>query len=208
MELLGANRHTVVSGLDELPGKVNYFTGPDTRKWHTGVRTYAKVKYEDVYPGVDLLYYGRGGQLEYDFVVAPGVDPETIALRIEGAEKLEVDARGDLVFHVARGQIRQRKPVIYQEVDGVRREVSGSYVLEDNHQIRIHVGAYDRARPLVIDPVLLYSTYVGGSGDDLAADIALDSAGNAYATGWTFRPISPPRRAAWTAPWAGPRTRL
>ncbi|HEY3121240.1 MAG TPA: SBBP repeat-containing protein [Vicinamibacteria bacterium] len=185
MKLLGAKPKPEVTGMEELPGKVNYFIGSDPRKWRTNVPVYAKVRYADVYPGVDLLYHGRPGHLECDFVVAPGADPRTIALSFEGADRLESDARGDLVLHVAGGEVRQRKPFVYQEVDGVRREVSGGWVLDGGRRVGFHLGAYDPAKPLVIDPVLVYSTYVGGRGDDLSGGIAVDPAGNAYATGWT-----------------------
>jgi hypothetical protein len=118
MKLVGANPQPPVSGQDALPGKVNYFIGDDPKKWRTNVPTYAKVKYESVYPGVDLVYYGDGRQLEYDFVVAPGSDPKAIALAFEGVDKLEVDAQGDLVLAVNGGEPRLRRPLVYQEVDG------------------------------------------------------------------------------------------
>ena len=121
----------------------------------------------------------------YDFVVRPGADPSLIALGFQGADKLEVDAQGDLVLHTSAGAIRQRKPVIYQEVEGVRREIHGGYVLKDPHQIGFQIAAYDRSRPLVIDPVLFYSTYLGGSGSEEGLGIAVDTAGNAYVTGAT-----------------------
>src|SRR2546428_12673521 len=164
IRFVGANPKTRVQGQEELPGKANYFIGNAPTKWRTKVPTYAKVRYDDLYPGVDLIYYGTQRQLEYDFVVRPGADPSLIALGFQGADKLEVDAQGDLVLHTSAGAIRQRKPVIYQEVEGVRREIHGGYVLKDPHQIGFQIAAYDRSRPLVIDPVLFYSTYLVGSG--------------------------------------------
>src|SRR5205823_1610244 len=115
---------------------------------------------------VDLVYYGRPRQVEYDFVVAPGADPGRIALAVEGAERLTVDADGDLVMHTAAGELRQPRPVVYQDIDGGRRSVTGDYVLDGDARVRFRLGAYDAAHPLVIDPVLAYSTYLGGSNDE------------------------------------------
>jgi len=186
MTFIGANPEPSVVGAEELPGKANYFIGSDPVKWRTNVSTYAKVRYKNVYPGIDLIYYGNQRQLEYDFVVSPGADPKRIRLGFQGADKLEVDAQGDLVLHTATGVIRQRKPVIYQEVEGARREIAGGYVLEGARRVGFRVAAYDAHRPLVIDPALFYSTYLGGSDSDEGFAIAVDTAGNAYVTGSTF----------------------
>jgi hypothetical protein len=186
MTFVGANPEPRLMGTEELAGKANYFIGNDPATWRTNVPTYAKVHYQGLYPGIDLIYYGNGHQLEYDFVVGSGADPDRILLDVQGAHKLELDAQGDLVLHTAAGVIRQRKPVIYQEVDGARREVAGGYVLKGAHRVGFHVAAYDTTRPLVIDPVLFYSTYLGGSADDFAVGIAVDVSGNAYVTGATF----------------------
>jgi hypothetical protein len=174
-----------MSAREELPGKANYFIGNDPAKWRTNVPAYAKVHYRDVYPGIDLVYYGNQRQLEYDFVVAPGADPQRIVLDFKGVERLEIDAQGELVMHAAGAALRQHRPVIYQNVDGTRREIAGGYVMKGAHQVAFHVAAYDKSRPLIIDPVLLYSTYLGGSGNEEAWGIAVDSAGNAYVTGIT-----------------------
>jgi hypothetical protein len=186
MIFAGANTTPRVTGLQELPGKANYFIGNDPTTWRTNVPTYAKVRYDDIYPGIDLIYYGNQRQLEYDFVVRPGADPTRIVLGFQGAARLEVDAQGDLVLHTAAGPIRQRKPVIYQEVDGVRTEIQGGYVLTDRHQVSFRVAAYVASQPLIIDPVLFYSTYLGSGGLDGGSGIAVDTAGNAYVTGETF----------------------
>ena len=185
MKLVGANPHPEVVGLEELPGKSNYFIGNDPAKWRTNVPTYARVQYKDVYPGVDLVYYGNQRQLEYDLIVAPGADPGAITLSFEGVERLRIDAQGDLVLDTSGGEIRQHKPLVYQEVDGVQREISGAYVLNGGRQVGFEVAAYDASKPLIIDPVLSYSTYLGGSRSDAGFGIAVDASGNAYVTGFT-----------------------
>jgi hypothetical protein len=186
MHFVGAEPGPRVSGIEELPGKANYFIGNDPAQWRTAVPTYAKVYYRNVYPGIDLLYYGNQRQLEYDFVVAPGADPEKIVLGFQGADRLEIDAQGDLVLHIAERAIRQHKPVIYQEVNGFQRQIDGGYVLKGAEQVGFRVAAYDRSRPLIIDPLVLsYSTYLGGNSTDIGVRIAVDSEGNAYIAGET-----------------------
>lgn len=185
MELLGANPHPAKAGMDELPGKVNYFLGKDPAKWRSNIATYAKVKYQDVYPGVDLVYYGNQRQLEYDFVVAPRVDPKSITLNFEGVDHLKVDAEGNLVLLTSGGPVLQmHKPLVYQDTDNGRQEIPGGYVL-DKHRVSFQIGDYDAARPLVIDPVFAYSTRFGGGEDDGGWAIATDTAGNVYLTGDT-----------------------
>ncbi|MBI4608799.1 MAG: SBBP repeat-containing protein, partial [Candidatus Rokubacteria bacterium] len=195
MKLLDANPDPPVTGLDPLPGKANYFIGTDPAKWRTNIATYGRVRVADVYPGIDLVYYGHRRQLEYDFVVAPGADPGAIRFVVEGADGAppRVDGDGDLVLATAAGELRLRKPSIYQEVDGVRRPVPGGYVLGEaadaaagGHEVEFRVAAYDTGKPLVIDPVLFYSTYLGGSQFDRGTDIAVDSQGHAYVIGGTF----------------------
>ena len=151
-----------IAGTNPLPGKINYFIGNDPSKWHTDIPSYGAVRYKGVYPGVDAVFYGNQQRLEYDFVVAPGADPKAIALNIEGARKLGVNSRGDLTMSVAGGAVALQKPVVYQEANGVRREIAGNYLIADNHEVRFSVADYDRTQPLTIDPVLNYSTYIGG----------------------------------------------
>src|SRR5262245_12195791 len=151
MKLESSNAMPRVKGLEELPGRVNYFIGNDPQQWRTDTPTYAKVKYEAIYPGVDLVYYStQGRELEYDFQVAAGADPRQIGLSFSGADKLELDTQGDLVLHSEGEQIRMRKPVVYQERDGVREVVSGGYTLNDEQQVGFDITSYDRSRPLVI----------------------------------------------------------
>ena len=183
MRLVGANPSPRVSGLKQLPGRSNYFLGNDPSKWRTNVPTYAKVQYEDVYPGVDLVYYGNQRQLEYDLIVAPGSDPEAIHLAFEGADKLQKGVQGHLALHTAAGQVRLQKPLVYQETNGIRQEIPAAYVLNGGRQVGFEVGTYDADKPLIIDPVLSYSTYLGGNGVDRGFAIAVDGAGNAYVTG-------------------------
>jgi hypothetical protein len=181
--LVGANPASKATGIDQLPGKSNYFIGSDPTKWRVDVSSYARVSYEDIYPGVDLVYYGNHRQLENDFVVAPGVDPGVIALAFGGAKEIAIGKTGDLVLQTADGQVRMQKPVIYQLIDGTRREVAGNYVLRNRQTVGFEIGAYDHTAPLVIDPVLVYSTFLGGTGQDSGSAIAVDSAGNAYISG-------------------------
>src|SRR5437762_1716767 len=162
MRLMGANPAPQVSGVDRLPGDANYLIGSNPQSWHTGVPTYAKVQYKNVYPGINLLYYGNQQQLEYDFVVAPGADPKVIRLSLEGGRALKLDAQGDLVLSTTAREVRFRRPRIYQEAGGKKQDVSGRYVLEGPSQVGFEVASYDASRPLTIDPVLSYSTYLGG----------------------------------------------
>jgi pimeloyl-ACP methyl ester carboxylesterase len=183
--LVGANPAAKIEGFDELPGRSNYFIGNDVAEWRTNVAQYTHIHYKDVYPGVELIYYGNQGQLEYDFVVAPGADPKSLILSVKGARRIHIDARGALVLETARGKIVQHQPIVYQEINGERKEITGRYVIKDRREVGFDIAEYDLRQTLVIDPVLSYSTYLGGSGDDAGNAIAVDSAGNAYITGQT-----------------------
>ena len=185
MRPVGASPNARLTAGERLPGVSNYLRGGDHRRWQTGVPAYNRVRYQAVYPGVDLVYHGAQDKLEYDFVVAPGAEPGRIALSLTGAEKLTIDRRGDLILHTAAGQLRQQRPVVYQQAAGKKTPVPGRYVLLGKDRVGFSLGAYDRSRALVIDPVLAYSTYLGGSGSTDATDIAVDASGNAYVTGQT-----------------------
>lgn len=184
IKLLNASRKSIVSGQEQLPGRSNYFVGNDPKKWHTDVRHYAKVRYANIYPGVDLVYYGNQRELEYDFVLQPGANPEQIRLDIEGANRIRVE-RSDVILTSATGEVRLRSPRIYQDEKGIRHEIGGRYLIKSNHEVGFELAAYNRRRMLVIDPVLAYSTYLGGSGSDYGNSIAVDMVGNAYVTGST-----------------------
>ncbi|HXE74302.1 MAG TPA: SBBP repeat-containing protein [Candidatus Xenobia bacterium] len=193
LKLRGANRDARLEGLDALPGRSNYFSGSDPTQWRTNIPQFARVRYEAIYPGIDLVFYGSDqGPLEFDFVVAPGADPAVIEFDVEGAEQLQLTPEGDAVARLAGRALHLRRPLVYQGADGVRQEIAAAYRLADNKRVSFSVSDYDPARPLVIDPAILtYSTYFGGAGnvfqtgDERALGIALDGAGNIYVTGWT-----------------------
>ena len=186
MQLEGANPSPDIAGVDRLPARVNYFIGNDPKKWHTDVSAFARVKYRGVYPGVDLVFYGNQRRLEYDFIVAPGADPKAIQLKIVGAHKMRVNSHGDLVLSVAGGEVELQKPLIYQNVSGERREIAGSYSIDGLRRITFSVPSYDRSAPLILDPVLNYATYLGGTADDTGNAIAVDGLGDAFIAGSTF----------------------
>jgi uncharacterized protein (TIGR03437 family) len=183
MKLVGASASAARSE-SLLPGVSNYLIGNDPSKWRTGVARFAKVRYRDVYPGIDLVYYGNQRQLEYDFVVAPGADPKRIRMEFDGVESMRLDANGDLVLACEGGEVRQHKPLVYQQDGGKRREVAGRYVI-DGRKVSFRLARYDARKPLVVDPKISYSTYLGSSSDEGAFDIAVDDQGNAYITGIT-----------------------
>ena len=192
MGLEGANPAAQIAGVDQQPGQVNYFIGNNPKNWRTNVPSYARVKYEGIYPGVDLVFYGNQRRLEYDFVVAPGADPKIIQLSLKGAQKLRINSNGDLVLSVSGGQVALQKPVMYQNVSGERHEIEGRYVLASGHKVTFAVAKYDRSEALIIDPVLNYSTYLGGSASgDVGSGIAVDSLGDAFVTGTTFSTTFP-----------------
>ncbi len=220
LRFAGANPEARLEPRDPVSGESHYLRGRDPRRWRTHVKQYARVEAEDVYPGIDLVYYGRQGRLEYDFVVAPGADPHAIRLEFSGARAATLDPSGNLILNTPGGEIRQQKPFVYQDLDGRRIEIPAHYVLADqagpelstfnlrpstrnpepstrNPQpstfnlqpltsVRLALADYDRTRPLVIDPVLAFSTYLGGSGSDGAFSVAVDETGSAYVTGSTL----------------------
>jgi len=182
MSLVGANHSPQVRGVDELPGRSAYFIGGDPSRWHADIPNYSRVQYHDVFPGVDLVYYGHQGRLEYDFVLAPGADPSHIRLAFTGAQKMRLD-QGDVVLNIPGGDVRLHQPILYQERAGERVPVDGHFILTRGREVAFRVGPYDKRAALVIDPSLVYSTYLGGSNLEKALGIASDDKGNAYVTG-------------------------
>jgi hypothetical protein len=182
--LQGAVTAPAISGEGKLPSQANYFVGNDPARWRTNVPTFARVRYEQVYPGVDLVYYGRQGRLENDFEVNAGSDPKVISWQLQGAEQIHVDSTGNLVVTLGSGEVRLQQPRAYQ-VDGQQeRDVPVHYRVHGQN-VCFALGKYDRHQKLVIDPYLTYSTYLGGTGGDIAYSVVLDSSGDAYLTGVT-----------------------
>ncbi len=210
MKLVKANSSAKVTGEDELPGKTNYFIGNDPREWTTNVANYAKVRYEGVYSGIDLVYHGNQRQLEYDFVVKPGANPSQIEMEFNGATKMRQEHNGDLRLETEQGEIRWKKPIAYQEKDGARKFVNVRFLRLRGHTIGFRLGAYDQSRALTIDPVVGfigftgYSTFLGGTiSDDSGYAIAVDSAGNAYVTGNARSPDFPTTERAFQPTYNG-----
>jgi uncharacterized repeat protein (TIGR01451 family) len=204
MRLEGADARSAVSGADELPGKSNYLIGNDPAKWHTDIPQFGRVRYRGVYPGIDLVYYGKQGQLEYDFEAAPGSDPGQVVLRFQGAENLAIDAAGNLILTIGDGNLTLQAPRVYQRFGEEEHRVDGRFELRGQDGVSFALGAYDRRRMLIIDPVLTYSTYLGGSGDEACTVIlgvasgvsgcpavAVDTSLNAYIAGSTTSPDFP-----------------
>lgn len=186
MKLEGTNSTAFVSGVQEQVARANYFIGNDSSKWIRGVETYSGVLYSSVYRGVDLMFHSNERQLEYDFTVAPGSDAGGIRLRFEGVDDTKLARGGALVLHTPAGELRHERPIAYQEQDGARLTVAAAFERQSDGSIGFQVGEYDHKLPLVIDPVLVYSTYVGGSASDIGRAITVDATGNAYLVGDSF----------------------
>ena len=183
--MAGGNRNPHIVGESPVSTKTNYFRGNDARKWRTDIANFATVRYQGVYPGIDVVYRGNERQLEYDFVIAPKANPERIRVAFQGAEAMSLGNHGELILRTALGDLVQPRPYIYQEVNGRRQQVDGRYALRGKNEVGFVLGRYDRNLPLVIDPVLVWSTYLGGSIEDYAYHVAVDSSGNTYLTGTT-----------------------
>jgi len=187
MQLVGSNATARMIGVDELPGKSNYFIGNDSAQWRTNVPNYRKVAEQGVYPGINLVYYGTQRQLEYDFVIAPEADPHAIRLAFQGADRLKIDSQGNLIASVRGGEVSFARPIAYQEArNGAKQPIAVQYVLKGRRKVAFDVGQHDPSRSLVIDPILSYSTYLGGSGIDGANGIAVAPDDSAFITGETF----------------------
>ncbi|MFB3779165.1 MAG: SBBP repeat-containing protein [Bryobacteraceae bacterium] len=194
IDLAGGNAAPVVEALDRQPARTNYLVGGRPDRWRTGVPHFARVRYHNAYPGIDVVYYGTGKQLEYDFVVAPGADPSKIRVGFRGADSTRVDKDGSLVLTLGNRQVVQPPPVAYQEMSGGRRPVRAKYVLARGGEVRFNLGRYDRKAPLIIDPVLVYAGYFGGSVYDTVTGVAPDPDGSIWLTGTTFSPVALPEQ--------------
>jgi len=195
MRFAGANPDPVIRGIEPRPGRSNYLIGNEPSRWRTQIPHYGKVQYRDVYPGTDVVFYGNHRQLEYDLVLSPGADPARIELAFDGPQRASVDTDGDLVLETDAGPIRQRKPVVHQGEGDLRHAVAVRYVQTGDLRFRLELAEYDPGQTLVIDPVIVYSTYLGGSGADSAGamdtrqvgtPVAIDAAGNAFVAGETM----------------------
>ena len=186
LSLAGANSHPVAHAVDQQAGHANYFVGNDPQKWRSNVPEFARVKFDAVYPGIDLVYYGTQGRLESDYVVSPGADPKRIALRVEGSDRVRLNSDGDAILSTAAGEVSLHQPRAYQQTEAGRTEVAANYTQLASGALGIRVGAYDSTLPLVIDPVVGYATYLSGSNSITTGNaIAVDSAGNTYIVGTT-----------------------
>jgi len=204
LSLAGANPHAPVEGNDLQPGRSNYFIGNDPSRWQRNVPHFARVRYRGVYPGVDLVYYGNQGQLESDYILAPGADPAQIGLQIKGASAAKLDSQGALILATAAGDVVLHKPYAYQETAEGRREVAANFVQHGQNLVGFRVAPYDTRQPLIIDPVtMVYSTYLGGTNKDFANAIAVDAAGNAYITGFTLSKQTDPNPFPLKNPYQG-----
>ncbi|HKS21275.1 MAG TPA: IPT/TIG domain-containing protein [Thermoanaerobaculia bacterium] len=182
-QMAGGNHNVRVTGESALSSKSNYFRGNDAKQWKTDVPNFGRVRYENIYPGIDVVYHGNQKQIEYDFDVAPNANPNKIRMSFTGAQKITLGKDGALVLHTAAGDLVQPRPLVYQDIDGKRTIVDGRYALRARNEVGFVLGKYDRSHALVIDPVLAWSTYLGGSDIDLSYAVALDGSGNAYVTG-------------------------
>ena len=184
MRFVGANGNPKITGESRQQGIVNYFVG-NPNEWRTSIPTYARVRYSSLYPGIDLVFYGNNRDLEYDLVVAPGADPGRIKLAVAGADEIRIDAEGNLVLKTSQGDVVQQKPKVYQRKGNNLVAVAGDYVIHGKEEVGFRLGSYDRRAAVVIDPVLRYSTFLGGSEVDTGNAIAVDSSNRAVVVGFT-----------------------
>ena len=189
--LVDVNPQASMTGEDRTAGVSNYLIGNDPANWRRGVGHYRRVRYSRAWGGIDLLFYGKDQSLEYDFIVYPGSDPARIRLRYEHARSMRLDGHGDLILQTEQGEVRQHRPMIYQVSKGVRHNLSGGYRIIDGQEVRLYVQSYDHSLNLVIDPILTYSTYIGGTGIAKLNAMSLDTAGNIYLTGSVSSPDFP-----------------
>lgn len=185
MQLVKGNVNADIVEVKKLETVSNYFLSNDKKQWQANVENFAKIKYQNVYPGIDVVYYGTQRQLEYDFIVAPYADPKLINLAFVEAENLTINNDGNLVIIANNQELYKKKPYIYQEVNGIKKQIVSSYIIKENKEVSFQLGDYDTSKPLIIDPMIGYSTYLGGTGSDFSNAIAVDNTGNAYIVGYT-----------------------
>jgi len=186
MTLVGARPDSKPEGLDRVSATTSYFIGKNPRKWRHAIPNYGRVRYPKVYPGVDVVYYGKQRQLEFDLELAPHANPNVIRLALSGADQTSIAPNGDLLIRVKSKKIALHQPIAYQQnASGEKLPVSVKYRKLDAGVVGIELASYDRSRPLVVDPILTFSTYFGGSVIDLGTAVAADASGNAYVTGFT-----------------------
>lgn len=187
LQLVGSNKAAQPECLDQLPGRSNYYIGASPRNWRSGIPQYAAVSFKSVYPGIDLLYYGKDGQLEYDLVLSPGADPSAIKFQISGADSVALNESGNLALHIPQGIVELRRPVIYQkEADGSRRPVSPSNFVVRGNEVTLRIGEYEKDKQLIVDPVLSFSTLIGANNTTTVSGVAVDESGDMFITGTTF----------------------
>ncbi|HEU4768751.1 MAG TPA: SBBP repeat-containing protein [Pyrinomonadaceae bacterium] len=194
LQFVGASRKAQAVGEQLLNEKTNYLIGNNPKEFRTNIPHYARARFNRVYSGVDVVYSGDQGRLKYDIIVAPGVDPNVIKIKYAGIKTLRTDLDGNLLLNMASGDVVQPKPIVYQSFENERRHVNGNYIIQGKNQIGFRIEAYDRSKPLVIDPVLVFATYLGGSGIEEGMGVATDFEGNAYVVGTTTSlnfPITP-----------------
>jgi hypothetical protein len=184
-EWIGANPNPAMSVEKELPGRVNYLTGSDPARWHTNLPTFSRVRYGGIFPGVDAVFYGKDGEIEYDLEAGPGADVHKIRFALTGAESVRLSQNGDLVLQFKNGEARQRRPRVYQAVAGKRHWLSARYVIYPDSTIGYEIAGLDSSKAVVIDPTLSYSTLIGGTSADSVNSVAVDQFGRVYATGVT-----------------------
>ena len=173
MRFAGANARAQISGAQQLAGKINYLIGNDPAQWRSGAPAFGAVRVAEIYPGINLIYHGNQQRLEYDFDIAPGANPDAIKLQFDGAEKISVNAQGELVLKLGGDEIRQPRPEIFQTVGGERKKIEGGYKILDGRTVAFQLGEFDRSLPLVIDLALGFSTYFGGNSGDTAWSVAV-----------------------------------
>ncbi|MGH2772144.1 MAG: SBBP repeat-containing protein, partial [Actinomycetota bacterium] len=188
MTLVGGAPDPNITGANRIAGAANYLLGNDPSRWTSNVSRFKEVRYDDVYPGIDQVFYMSKGGLEYDFFVSAGADPKQILIQFTGQRSIELDSKGNLIIGTASGDIRHHRPIIFQRIGDEKRRVAGAFRILDNGRVGFRIGKYDRTRTLVIDPRVSFSTYFGGEGNETANSVAVDASGNIYTAGSTSSP--------------------